>query len=300
MRVRSKLPHLRRVALLMMLFVGSTASAHTRSESHSVWEIKGEEVDLVMTIPDAEADRLANDKARSDDQMKDYLNARVYPIAGGRRCAAVPPVQTLSAAAGFRKYRLYVQVRHAERPADPLDGLLRFGAQPHEFRAGAKRADRGIHRAIDHHRTPDGGCDRRRREPLKSARFIEFMRMGIMHIFTGVDHMSFLLGAGADIAAPARSGVRGHGIHHRPQPDAGAGGHRGVAPARGIHRRPGGSHHRTDRRGEHRRADPENPCSVALASEASGLHGLAAMYWIAAGCPACCFSARVCSPPTTS
>jgi hypothetical protein len=29
---------------------------------------------------------------------------------------------------------------------------------------------------------------------LKSARFLEFIRMGTMHIFTGVDHMSFLLG----------------------------------------------------------------------------------------------------------
>ena len=29
---------------------------------------------------------------------------------------------------------------------------------------------------------------------LKSARFAEFIRMGMMHIFTGVDHMSFLLG----------------------------------------------------------------------------------------------------------
>jgi len=29
---------------------------------------------------------------------------------------------------------------------------------------------------------------------LKSARFVEFIRMGMMHIFTGVDHMSFLLG----------------------------------------------------------------------------------------------------------
>ena len=29
---------------------------------------------------------------------------------------------------------------------------------------------------------------------LKSARFVEFVRMGMLHIFTGVDHMSFLLG----------------------------------------------------------------------------------------------------------
>jgi hypothetical protein len=42
------------------------------------------------------------------------------------------------------------------------------------------------------HRTVDvtGGEGSR----LKSARFVEFVRMGMLHIFTGVDHMSFLLG----------------------------------------------------------------------------------------------------------
>jgi hypothetical protein len=30
--------------------------------------------------------------------------------------------------------------------------------------------------------------------PLQNAGFIEFVKMGVMHIFTGVDHMSFMLG----------------------------------------------------------------------------------------------------------
>ena len=83
----------------------SAAGAHTRSQSHSVWEIKGADVDLVMTIPAVEADRLSNGQAApSDERLKTYLTERVYPVAAGRRCALVPPVQTLSATAGFRKY----------------------------------------------------------------------------------------------------------------------------------------------------------------------------------------------------
>jgi len=42
----------------------SAAGAHTRSQSHSVWEIKGAEVDLVMTIPVLEADRLSSVRVR--------------------------------------------------------------------------------------------------------------------------------------------------------------------------------------------------------------------------------------------
>ena len=49
----------------------SVAGAHTRSQSHSVWEIKGADVDLVMTIPVLEADRLSGDQgAPSDDRLK--------------------------------------------------------------------------------------------------------------------------------------------------------------------------------------------------------------------------------------
>ena len=87
------------------ILLTGAAGAHTRSQSHSVWEINGQGVDLVMTIPVIEADRLAIDaKPPSDDALKAYLTARVYPIAGNRRCALVPPVETLSAVSGYRKF----------------------------------------------------------------------------------------------------------------------------------------------------------------------------------------------------
>ena len=104
-RCRGRPPRVLRWIWAASLLCVSAAGAHTRSQSHSVWEIKGAEVDLVMTIPAVEADRLSKDQsAPSDEDLKTYLTERVYPLAGGRRCAVVPPVQTLSAAAGFRKY----------------------------------------------------------------------------------------------------------------------------------------------------------------------------------------------------
>ena len=53
-----------------------TAGAHTRSQSHSVWEISGPDVNLIMTIPVAEIDRLSADgSSPSDDAVKGYLTA---------------------------------------------------------------------------------------------------------------------------------------------------------------------------------------------------------------------------------
>lgn len=182
-------------ALIAAAFGMSAAGAHTRSQSHSVWEIKGADVDLVMTIPVVEADRLSNDQsAPSDERLKAYLTERVYPLTAARRCELLPPVQTLSAVAGFRKFDFTF------RCSAPNDLQIHSGAffdlvSSHTNFAQVQNAVSGefTEQLITaEHQTVDvtGGEGSR----LKSARFIEFIRMGMMHIFTGIDHMSFLLG----------------------------------------------------------------------------------------------------------
>jgi hypothetical protein len=183
-------------ALTLAALLGSgAAGAHTRSQSHSVWEIKGADVDLVMTIPLLEAERLSDDQhAPSDDRVKSYLAERVYPLAGGTRCALVPPVQTLAAAAGFRKYDFTFTC------AAPHDLQIHSAAffdvvASHTNFAQVQNAATGEFTeqllTVEHQTVDVTGSVGGR---LKSARFVEFIRMGIMHIFTGIDHMSFLLG----------------------------------------------------------------------------------------------------------
>jgi hypothetical protein len=184
-----------RWTLLAAAFAACTAGAHTRSESHAVWEIRGAEVDLVMTIPALEADRLSNDHGSpSDDRVKTYLAERVYPLSGGRRCEAVPPVQTLSAAAGFRKYDFTFRCKAASE-LQVHSGAFFDLVRSHTNFAQVQNALTGefTEQLITAERQTvevTGGEGSR----LKSARFAEFVRMGMMHIFTGVDHMSFLLG----------------------------------------------------------------------------------------------------------
>lgn len=192
---RLPMPRFLTWALAATIFVASAAGAHNRSQSHSVWEIKGPDVDLVVIIPAAEADRLSNGQsAPSDDRLKSYLTERVYPLAQGRRCAVVPPIQTLSAAVGFRKYDFTFKCAatnnlqvHSEAFFELVKSHTHFAQVQNvatgEFTEQLITAER---RTVDV--TGGGGSH------LKSARFAEFVRMGMMHIFTGVDHMSFLLG----------------------------------------------------------------------------------------------------------
>jgi HupE / UreJ protein len=181
--------------VLAMLFAAGSAAGHTRSQSHSVWEINGTAVDLVMTIPTIETDRIGDGGAApSDERIKGYLSARIYPIAAGRRCALVPPVETLAALSGYHKYDFTFKCATAEDLQiysaaflDQVPSHTNF-AQIQNAASGefTEQLITNEHRTVD---VTDGSGSR-----LKNARFFEFIRMGMMHIFTGVDHMSFLLG----------------------------------------------------------------------------------------------------------
>ena len=180
-----------------MLLIGAVpaALAHTRSQSNSVWEIKAADVDLVMTIPALEADRLSTDgNAVSDEKLKTYLAARVYPLADVRQCELLPPVQTLAAAAGFRKLDFTFRCPSA-RNIEIHSGAFVDLVPSHTNFAQVQNAATGEFTeqllTVEHQTVEVTGGEGSR---LQSARFVEFVRMGMMHIFTGVDHMSFLLG----------------------------------------------------------------------------------------------------------
>jgi hypothetical protein len=189
------MPRVSSWVLAAALFGLSAAGAHTRSQSHSVWEIKGADVDLVMTIPVLEANRLSIDhSAPTDDRLKAYLSERAYPLSAGKPCELLPPVLTLSAAAGFRKFDFTFKCGSAN------DLQIHSGAffdlvVSHTNFAQVQNAASGEFTeqliTAEHHTVDVTGGEGSR---LKNARFAEFIRMGTMHIFTGVDHMSFLLG----------------------------------------------------------------------------------------------------------
>ena len=171
------------------------ALAHTRSESHSVWEINGGAIDLVITIPKIETQRLnPNGPQIEDGALEKYLADRVYPLAGGVRCPLEPPIVALSSAPEFRRFDFTFKC--------PSDKNLQIRSsaffdvvQSHTNFAQIQNVATGdfVEELItnDHQTVQVTGGEESK---LQSASILEFIRMGIMHIFTGVDHMSFLLG----------------------------------------------------------------------------------------------------------
>lgn len=171
------------------------AKAHVRSETHSTWEIHGGTIDLVITIPDIEAKRLTQSGQRpSNGQLQAYLQSRVYPISMGVSCPLVPPMVVLAAAPGYRKFDLTflcpsgreLQL-HTGIFFDKIPSHINFAqiqnVETGEFSEELITSDR---QTVDITAGESAG--------LQTAGFLEFVRMGMMHIFTGIDHMSFLVG----------------------------------------------------------------------------------------------------------
>ena len=184
---------LRALPLIAILAALATpASAHTRSESQATWEINEANVDLILTAADIEIARIGGGTP-SEDKIKAYFSDRIYPIAGGRRCDLIPPVETLSSTTGFKKYDLSFKC------ASTSSLFIHFGAffdlvSSHVNFAQIRNIDTGEFTqqlvTNEHQTTEVSG----KGEQLRHAGFFEFVKMGITHIFTGVDHMSFLVG----------------------------------------------------------------------------------------------------------
>jgi hypothetical protein len=184
--------------IAFLIFAAQGAFAHTRSESHSAWELNRTAVDLIFTAPDEEINRISPDGVRPSDQaVIDYLTTRAFPIADGKQCPVVPPVVVMPAAPGYRKFDFTFTCDAADPATVKIqihsDAFYDFVSSHVNFAQIQNAAgDFAEQLLTDAHRTADAsaGSD----SPLQKAHFLEFVEMGTMHIFTGIDRMSFLLG----------------------------------------------------------------------------------------------------------
>lgn len=176
------------LALALALW-GAGASAHTRSETHSSWAIDGTTVHLDFSVPVAEAARLPQGQ-----DLIPYLSTRVRVYSAEGACPVVGRPRAVFAAAGFRRIEFLFSCRsqremrlHSDAFFDLVPTHVTFAQIQNDkgefFEQLFSTGSRDI--AI----SGDNAANR-----LENADFLEYIAMGVMHIFTGIDHMSFLLG----------------------------------------------------------------------------------------------------------
>ena len=91
--------------LLLLLGLAAPAAAHTKSETHSSWQITGPLVRLTFTAPEVEIRRLSKDGAPvSDAAAGAYIGDRVGALNHGEPCRRLSGPTPASAQPLYRRY----------------------------------------------------------------------------------------------------------------------------------------------------------------------------------------------------
>jgi hypothetical protein len=182
------------LALLALAFASAPVAAHTKSTSYSNWRIDGSVVHLSFTVPLVESARLnrPGESQPSNERLAQYLSERLAVSAQGKACPLLAPPRPLAATSQFRRFEMSFECPSASGIA--LHSSVFFDLVPsHVSLAQIQTADGSLIQQLftqDKQTLETGGKD----EGMRDAGFLKYVQMGIMHIFTGVDHMSFLLG----------------------------------------------------------------------------------------------------------
>ena len=182
-------------AALALLAVTSGAFAHTRSETHSDWQISGAHVETTVAIPEIEVKRLGPPGAViTNADVAKYFQGKVTVSADGKRCANPGGARALASTAQFRRVSFTFDC--------PTDTKMQLGftaffelVPSHTDFAQISQAGHDFVEQLfvkDAQTIDVGGPSSE--NALRNAGFFKYVQMGVMHIFTGVDHMSFLVG----------------------------------------------------------------------------------------------------------
>jgi HupE / UreJ protein len=193
------LARLVRVVLVLVPIWGlgavAPAVAHTRSETHSAWQINGATVHLQFTVPDLESQRITPDGAMpSVEQLGRYIAEHVGALSGEAPCKLTEGPRPLAAATGYRRYEFTFECPdpdnikvHSSAWFELVETHTNFAQIQDDKGTFVEQLITKDQQTLDVESSAGAS-------PLQNAGFLDFMEMGIMHIFTGVDHMSFMLG----------------------------------------------------------------------------------------------------------
>jgi hypothetical protein len=149
-------------------------------------------VHLSYTIPMREAQRLspAGEAQPADSRVLDYLRQNLSVRSAEGPCSATS-ARALAATAQFRRFDLTFTCPGATDIK--LHSSAFFALVPSHVTFAQIESGGGFIEqmfTLDHQEVDATAGDTR----LRDASFLDYIRLGVMHILTGPDHMSFLLG----------------------------------------------------------------------------------------------------------
>jgi hypothetical protein len=182
------------IALCLTISLALPAAAHTRSETHSSWRVVGSMIYLAFTVPDGEARRLTTDGSLAAPvPIANYLAPRLGATDDGRPCPRVGKPEPVAATSGVTRVEFVFNCPGA-KALKVFDHAFFERVPTHTNFAQIQTADGEF---IEQLMTKDQqtlDASGSAANPLQNASFLKYIQLGVLHIFTGLDHQAFLLG----------------------------------------------------------------------------------------------------------
>jgi hypothetical protein len=183
---------------LLIAALGAVAPvrAHTLSESLSAWHIDGDTVRLQFTVPDLEAKRVtASGKDQpSSAELGKYLAERLGASSADRKCPLAEGPRAMAASVGYFRYEFVFKCPAATDIRIRSAAFYDLVKSHTNFARIEDSGGRFFEQILTYDHQEIAVAGDKTQNALENAGLLTYVGLGIMHIFTGIDHMSFMLG----------------------------------------------------------------------------------------------------------
>ncbi len=185
----------RSIIATWLIVLVSPAQGHTLSESISTWQVVGEQIRLQFIVPDLEAKRLSSNghEVPPAAAIGQYLKAHVGAFSGQEPCAIDGP-RPLASVPGYSRFEFNFRCTSARDIRLTSSAFYELVPSHTDFARIEDNDGNFYEELLTNEAREVALSGHSAGGRLENAGFFVFVGMGIMHIFTGIDHMSFMLG----------------------------------------------------------------------------------------------------------
>ncbi|MBT5106705.1 MAG: HupE/UreJ family protein [Porticoccaceae bacterium] len=188
------------LSILLLLFIGLPADAHNRSQSFSQWTIDNNQLQMLFTVKAREATRLQDNRRSSlETVLAEHLSATLSVTQGDTQCALSTGTGIVPLIAKPGYLRLGASFNcpgsFAEKP--PIIQIRSFfplaSTHVHYARIAAVEESAQEYLFTESRQQHEVALTQGHWSDSLERDFTQYTALGLEHIFTGIDHIAFLL-----------------------------------------------------------------------------------------------------------
>ena len=188
------------LSILLLLFVGLPADAHNRSQSFSQWTIDNNQLQMLFTVKAREATRLLDNRRSSlETVLAEHLSATLSVTQGDTQCALSTGtgIVPLSAKPGYLRLGASFNCPGSLAEKPPIIQIRSFfplaSTHVHYARIAAVGESAQEYLFTENRQQHEIAMARGHWSDSLDRAFTQYTALGLEHIFTGIDHIAFLL-----------------------------------------------------------------------------------------------------------